>query len=265
MNLDTEGILGGCFFFERDIPDLRAARKILPTLARSLAQVYAPYRSHVLLVLGRDAEVAGKPPKLQLAALFPKNLTIETPERPFIFVVDALDECGEAQDGQMIGDCLLQIVRNIPWLRVVVTSRPTYEIQQAFEEIEDDEINQPQIIDSFDLNAAADVEADIYKYNETWTKRVRKLAKKWRQPEWLRVLTERACGLFIWSRTAAKYVSDALDCNIALEQVLDQTGVPTEGPFATLDELYRFVLEQLRGDRLIIKKALGILACTAKH
>lgn len=264
-NLNKEGFLGGCFFFERDIPDLRAARKVLPTLSRSLAQIHAPYRKHVLSVLDEDAEIAGKPPKLQLAALFPKDLSIDAPERHLVFVVDALDECGEAQDRATIGACLLEITQNIPWLKVVVTSRPTYEIQQVFEETEEEEDSQHQTVECIDLNAADDVEADIYRYNETWVKHVRKLAKKWRQPEWLRALTERASGLFIWSSTVAKYVSEALDSNIALEQVLNQTKAPAKGPFATLDELYRFVLEQVRGDKLIIKKALGILACTAKH
>lgn len=264
-NLDAEGLFGGCFFFERDIPDLRDPRKVLPTLSRSLARVYDPYRKHVLSVLTKDTEVAGKPLKLQLAALFPKDHFVETPEHSFIFVVDALDECGEAQDRAAIGACLLQLTQNIPWLKVIVTSRPTYEIQQAFEEAGDDGSSQHQLVKSFDLNAADDIEADIYKYNETWTKRVKNLSPKWREPEWLRILTDRACGLFIWSSTVDKYVSEALDSNIALEQVLNQTNAHTKGPFSTLDELYLFVLEQARGDKLIIKKALGILACTAKH
>ena len=195
----------------------------------------------------------------------PKDHFVETPEHSFIFVVDALDECGEARDRAAIGACLLQLTRNIPWLKVIVTSRPTYEIQQVFEETGDDEGSQHQLVKSFDLNAADDVEADIYKYNETWMKRVRNLAAKWREPEWLHILTDRACGLFIWSSTVDKYVSEALDSNIALEQVLNQTNAHAEGPFSTLDELYLFVLEQARGDKLIIKKALGVFACTAKH
>lgn len=263
--LDCEKLLGGCFFFKHDIPDLRSPLKVLPTLSRSLAQAYTPYQSHVLSVLGEDADIAGKRLKSQLAALFPKSLPVEPPKQPFIFVVDGLDECGVAEDRTKIVACLLEMTQNIPWLKVFMTSRPTYEIQQAFRESDDDESSQPQLVDSLDLNAADDVEADIYKYNETWIKRVPKLRKKWRQPELLRNLTERACGLFIWSSTVRKYVSDALDCNIALEEILDQTSASAEGPFAALDELYRFVLEQVQGDKLVIKIALGVLACTAKH
>lgn len=46
--LDKAGLLGGCFMFKRDIPELRDPRRVLPTLSRSLAQIYAPYRKHVL-------------------------------------------------------------------------------------------------------------------------------------------------------------------------------------------------------------------------
>ena len=72
-SLDKAGLLGGCFMFKRDIPELRDPRRVLPTLSRSLAQIYAPYRKHVLSVLEKDSDISGKAPKLQLAALFPSN------------------------------------------------------------------------------------------------------------------------------------------------------------------------------------------------
>lgn len=264
-SLNRDGVLGGCFMFSRDIPELRDPRRVLPTLSRSLAQAHAPYRDYILSILKKDTEICGKTPKQQLDDLFPSDLAIEKPKAPLVFVIGALDECGEVSDRSVIADCLVQLTRNVPWLRVIATSRPTLEIRRVLGQARTKETGGKQHVTSYDLNEAEDVEADIYIFNETQLKNIPELDEKWTKPENLQKLTVKANGLFIWSSTVCKYVEDELDRNIALERVINETGVSPSKPNAVLDKLYHFVLSQVCGEQRHVKKAIGIIASTADY
>lgn len=268
--LKKSGRLGGCFIFDRNIPERREPRNVLPTLAHSLALVYPPYRDHVISVLESDREIAKKSTVEQLSFLFPSN-KIKVPDAPLVIVVDALDEC--AMDERLESDGasaraalatrLVEMAKSVPWLRVVITSRPITEIFEAFRE----DGNRSYPVTSFDLNTAVDVWNDIYRFNEAWLKDLsaRRLDSKWTEHESLWRLTDRANGLFIWSSTVRDYVRKEFDCNVALDKIMEKTEMEPDQAFATLNKLYQFVLEQVGGDGQVLKAALGVLASTTRN
>lgn len=250
--LEKEGQLGGYFIFKYAKSEEHAQPKeqdetcqVLPALARSLLRAHTPYRKHAVAVLRDDPKILGKPPGQQLSAFFPPGIDVRKPNTSLVFVIDALDACTRATE---IAEQLMQMIRNIPWLRVMITSRTNFELRNVFEK-------ESHLLKIFDLNTANDVEGDIYGFNDAWLKRVSHLEDKWTKPEVVQKLTDRAKRSFIWASTVRDLVINASDCNKSLEKILDG---PLEELFPALDERFGFALDQIPSDLNFIKKVVII-------
>jgi len=54
------------------------------------------------------------------------------PKHPLVFVIDALDECGDDQNRPVLLRVVNEAASHAPWLKIIVTSRPEDEIQRFF-------------------------------------------------------------------------------------------------------------------------------------
>jgi len=54
------------------------------------------------------------------------------PKHALVFVIDALNECGANEDRPVFLRVLSNVVARAPWLKIIVTSRPEYNIQNFF-------------------------------------------------------------------------------------------------------------------------------------
>ena len=124
--------LTGTFFCRRDDPDLNEAGNILPTLTPKLAIIFPAFRSIVAKHLRIDPNVTPESMKdsllLDLIRSLPRH-----PAHTLVFVIDALDECGDIRSRLGILRALTDAAAQAPWLRIIITSRPEIDIQGFFD------------------------------------------------------------------------------------------------------------------------------------
>ena len=77
------------------------------------------------------------------------------PEHTLVFVIDALDECGNAQSHPHLLKVLTKAATQAPWLKIIVTSRTEVDIQCFF-----DTLTQSLYL-SYDLATDQDASADL--------------------------------------------------------------------------------------------------------
>lgn len=242
-----EHLLGGWFLCTRDGgPAERNAKKILPVLSESLGNVFPAYKDT------RDAAFRDRPLLVdtitvedQLDALFGDALDkayINSLAPPFVFVVDALDEC---DDQDATAQLLHAILGRAPNSRVkyFVTSRPERKIRYTLS------VNlYPVVLRLHDVEKDV-VSADIKLY--LWTE-LRRLAKRtpelnpgseWPSHYQVDTLTYNADRLFIYASTALKYIS-AGDPIGRLERLTLAGASVSKFAMSPLDMMYELILSE---------------------
>ena len=217
-SLHEEMHFAGAFFCQRDGSDLRKPRNILPTLIHKLAEMFPPFRTIVVERLRSDTNLTPESMKDSLFLDFIRNLP-RHPKRALVFVIDALDECGDDQGRRMLLNSLADATAYAPWLKIIITSRPEVDIQRFFD--------APSRSSHLRYDLATDNQAtsDLRIFAQD---RFRRLASKrhlqapWPEPSLFEGVISRAKGLFIFIKTVA----------LALERCKD----PTESLKATLRE-----------------------------
>ncbi|KAJ8503625.1 hypothetical protein ONZ45_g10691 [Pleurotus djamor] len=240
--LDEAGVLGGSFFFERGVEELSSTRHVFPTLAVQLARLHKYLAPYIIKGIAKHQD-RGNTQNLTYALdeLIVEPLS-EVPEdqrplQPLVFVLDALDECNEQQQVPALLYALLKRIRSLPFpLRLFVTSRPEYHIQDAFASVEWESELQPFQLTSVPMNIVRD---DIRRFIEVHSTEIG-IAQKLQtvQDDAFERLTDKAGGLFIFASTALEFLRRyQRDLSKTLELVLNH---PLN--VNTLDTLYSVVL-----------------------
>src|SRR5450432_2153729 len=123
--------LGGSFFCKRDDPILRQPKRVLPTLISKLAEMWSPYRKLVAQALQDDPQLNPDSAGGEILLKLLKSLQ-KRPPSTFVLVIDALDECGESDTRKPLLKSLLETCFQVPWLKIIVTSRPETDIEGFF-------------------------------------------------------------------------------------------------------------------------------------
>lgn len=263
-NLKTENLVAGAFFCKIDIPDQRDPNRVLPSLSYMLALRHEAYKKCVVNSLGDEPDISSVSLEQQLKVLF-RDALAELPQKendskPFVFIIDALDECGDDVSRSRLAESLRQIAALTVWLKVFVTSRPTEELMQRLSSTD------TQIL-SIDLNTM-DAEKDIIIYTRVSLKKLvddSVLDPSWFTEDTVQKLSTLAFGLFIWTSTMMKYVRNRLDKDDAMRHILSGKAATAE---ASLDTLYRKVIESSASDNddlALTKTILGIVSITARN
>src|SRR5258706_5151178 len=95
-SLHERNHLAGAFFCQRDDPNLSELRNILPTFIHKLAILFPPFRTIVAKHLRANPNLTPESMEGSLFLDFIHSLP-RHPEHALVFVIDALDECGNAQ------------------------------------------------------------------------------------------------------------------------------------------------------------------------
>lgn len=222
--------LGGCFFCRRDKPQLRDAQLIIPALAFQLASACKPYGKTVYAAIRDKTSICNtRDLRIQYEALVEKPLRALgdfTPPSPLVIIVDAVDECETGR--QQLVSYLQRMASIVPWLTVLMTSRPDSDIQAGLE--------KQECIDCDLRTRHAD--DDISLYIEKYMKE--HFSELSGTPEELKnkvdQMTKQAQGLFIWATTACKYIHAGIRQMDRLLAVLDGKDL---GPaISPLNKLY---------------------------
>src|SRR5258706_15446463 len=104
---------------------------ILPTFIHQLAILFPPFRAIVAKHLRDDPNLT--PHSMEGAHFldFIRSLPSH-PEHSLDFVIDALDECGDARSRPGLLKVLTNAAAQAPWLKIIITSRTDFDIQRFF-------------------------------------------------------------------------------------------------------------------------------------
>ena len=249
VKADEAGYTTASFFFSRTgAAGQRDPAYVFPTLAHQLAAGHS--KLHQII-----GDAVMKSPDIDYAVSFKQFKTlIGTPLDVFcvesdgtgsvLIVLDALDECQgiEEKRPQEILACLRDhAYQAAPRIRILLTSRPEHYLRHEL-------APRPQVVE-YDLHQDDEsAQGDIARFLEARLPLIpRELGisvENWPREEDARMLSEKSGRLFIFAKTALRFIGDdqVSDPQRQMNTLLgmDQG---TINPYSPLDLLYRQVLE----------------------
>jgi hypothetical protein len=243
-----DGILGASFFFKRGEGDRGSAAKFFPTIVRQLAVRIPQMITGIQRALEDDPAVPGKSLREQFDKLMLRPLLAVDEDHmvtPTVIVIDALDECEQQEDVEIILE-LLPKVEKVTGLviRFFLTSRPESPIRFGFDQI-DQSNYQNTILQNLDDDV---IKHDIALYlkegfSKIRQKRQRDLPPGWPGEERIKDLATMAVPLFIFAATVCRFVADRkFDPEERLQQFF------TDSSGSKLDKTYHPILNQLHAE-----------------
>ncbi|KAM3453765.1 hypothetical protein MY5147_004983 [Beauveria neobassiana] len=131
--LDDGSQLGASFFFNRDEVDRSTIRKLSSTIAADLALRYSTACAQILQLISTDSSLITKSAQEQFKCLVLKPLSSIRHTRSVVIVIDALDECDEAELPilfRLISDFIKDTT--LPRVKLFLTSRPDLPVLTGF-------------------------------------------------------------------------------------------------------------------------------------
>ncbi|KAL2814774.1 purine and uridine phosphorylase [Aspergillus granulosus] len=191
--------LGASFFFKRGEEERGNAKRLFPTLVKQLAAN----------TLADDANISERVLREQFERLLLRPL-LEikgTLSKTMVVVIDALDECDQEDDINLILRLLPRVQASTAVkLRFFLTSRPDLPINLGFREITND--YQDLILHQIPLPV---IEYDISQYFQSKLAQLREsraLPPSWPGNKRMNLLIEQAVPLFISATTMYRFISD---------------------------------------------------------
>ena len=258
-SLHERNYLAGAFFCRRDDPNLSEPTNILPTFIHKLAILFPPFRTVVAKHLREDPNLTPESMKGSLFLDFIHSLP-HHPDHNLVFVIDALDECGDAETRPRLLKLLIDAAVQAPWLKIIVTSRTEVDIQHFF-----GTLTQSSYLPC-DLATDRDASADLRTFTRSQFDLV---ASHWHldtpwpeEADFNRVLS-RANGLFIFIKTLVLALKRSKDPEESLKEALqDSVGTGLE----PLYELYSSILKaQIVHKSPEFQRMIGVLLTTSPY
>lgn len=157
---------------------------------------------------------------------------------PVVFVLDALDECGNPSTRETLLELLAEQSSILPVL-FVVTSRPLQDICGFFEDRDNVLIKELDITTKYNNDDISTFLAQSMRRIKSKHLTLRR-RRDWPGDEKLEQLMSRASGLFIWASTVCKFIG-AYQPDVRLEMIIH--GAIASTAEHSLDDLYRTALE----------------------
>jgi hypothetical protein len=242
------------FFFSHASEERQDYKKVIPTLAYQLAR-YDDLRLGIVAAVDADKDVGTVATSIQARRLLFDALRLQSshPSSPLLIVLDALDECKKDMNQTHGGDLipiLLAGLKDVPFVKVFLTSRPEPSIENMF--MDDDVHGAARTLALHRDIEQITIQSDIAHYLNIELAKLRKRIPQnpgdFPSPSELQQLVERANTLFIYARTAVEYISDPYGQPdrrpIALIQARPGQ---SSGQFGRLDDLYTRILSDAQG------------------
>ena len=240
----ADGRLGASFFCSRDFEDRRDLRYIFPTLAFQLAHKYPEFRSTLVPLLQSNPDVVHESLYNQMETLIVGPLS--SSDISTVVVVDALDECVDADPQSTILSVMGRLVEGIPSVKFFITGRPEPRIRSGFRL----GLLRP-LTDVFVLHEVEPsvVNVDIRLFLQhglcELANRAGREQDGWPTEEQLDLLCERAAGLFVYAVATLKFLdhpftppSKKLDIILRTPGSTTHEGKAKLRSSMTLDSLY---------------------------
>ena len=252
--LQKGGLPFASFFCSRQL-DSKNSKLLVTTLCRDLAELFDSYAANVLPILVNESKVVDAALHLQIEKLLAKPWQASLAQRegptPMV-VMDALDE---SDRGTEFLKELLCVIRDgqLSGIKFLVTSRPDPGIVSMCKSF------PPNVVCKLHEVDTANVQNDIEKYLQEALPELK---------DELKLLSERAGGLFIYATTAVRFISPPHSPRSVSEMRSHLQVMLNPGPLTTptdsseqllVDELYKQILGVAFQDARVRATRLRIL------
>ena len=250
--------LAGAFFCRRDDPNLSKRSNILPTLIYKLARIFPPFRRIVADRLRNDPNLT--PESMKDSFLIDLILSLpRQPEQSLVFVIDALDECGDIRSRPGTLKSLADAAIQAPWLKIIITSRPEVDILRFF----DDPTQSSHI--RYDLATDQEASGDLWTFARS---QFDLIASEWHLPApWpdesnLNKVVSRANGLFIFIKTLVLSLEHC-DPKESLKKTLQSSaGAGLESLYGLYSNILKARIVKSNAE---FQRVIGVLLITAPY
>jgi hypothetical protein len=259
QKLHNKQRLAGGFFCQRDDANMSEIRNILPTLISKLAEIFPPFRSIVADRLRSDPNLTSKSMNDSVFLDFICNLP-RHPKHALVFVIDALDECGDDQNRPVLLKVLTEAASHAPWLKIIVTSRPEDEIQRFFNRLLRSSYSRYDL--ATDQEAGADLQifarSQFDLVADTWC-----LPIPWPEKSLFDGVISQANGLFIFVKTLVLTLQQCDDPEKNLKEALQDSAGTGLKP---LYNLYSSILKARRvPSNAEFRQIIGVVLAVAPY
>ncbi|KAF8069270.1 hypothetical protein FPV67DRAFT_1116028 [Lyophyllum atratum] len=262
-------VLAASFFFCRGRPGRDSIDRLFTTIAYQLAMSIPDLRPAVQQVLVDDPSILHQLITIQIQRLIVEPLQILTsswkPTFPSLIVVDGLDECSGRENQSQILSYILMLV-SLPTfpLRLLIVSRPEYNIRNAFEKSPLSEFTSKPISLYGDYRSRQDIRLYLLHEfaricasdrHEPWMTVV---AKPWPSDPIVDLLVKRSDGYFIYAATLVRFVDQEYLSPVEQLKIILNPSPSNCRAFGELDGLYHQVLATIP-DTKAMKVVLGAI------
>jgi hypothetical protein len=253
---DEQQRLAASFFFSKSDRDVGRAGLFVTSIAVQLAQNIPASRQHVCDAVTARSHIASQTLRDQWRHIVLEPLSKLDETSSYILVVDALDECEDVRNVQMIVQLLAEArSQERVRLRVLLTSRPEVPIRHGFSEIPD--VQYQDFVLHRIQSSIVDNDINIFIKDE-----LRQIAQKhrlhdsWPDARDIAQLVQNACGLFIWAATACRFIHKGAKRQIIQGRLgaILQSGASISEPEEHLHGIYMTVLTSSIPDTLTARE-----------
>lgn len=222
------------------------ARKFVTTIAVQLADNVPSLKPHICHIVANRSNIASLSLQDQWRQLIlsPLSKLEGNLYQPYTLVIDALDECENGNEIQIILTLLLEAASlETHRLRILLTSRPEISIQRGFPKTP--EAKYYNFVLHNMSPPLVDHDIDVFLRDK-----LEKIGKEsyldgWPEDEAIKNLVHRASGLFIWAATACRFISEGERyAPKRLDTILKGNSSAATAPEKHLNEIYITVLKQ---------------------
>jgi hypothetical protein len=190
---------------------------------------------------------------------FIRNLPRQ-PKHALVFVIDALDECGDDRSRPSLLNVLTDAAAHAPWLKVIITSRPEVDIQRFFNALPQSSYSSHDLVTdreaSVDLRTFAQREFNLVA--EKWC-----LPTPWPEESLFDGVISRANGLFIFIKTVVLALEHCKDPDESLKTALqDSDGTGLKSLYGLYSSILKARVVDNDGE---FQKMIGVLLTTAPY
>lgn len=233
--------LAAFLFFERDASARSDPSTVIRTLAYKLGISHPTVGEAISANVTTYPEIAHFPLRSQFQHLLVQPMTSHgtiDKHSPVVFMLDALDECGNPATRETLLELLAEQSILLPAL-FIITSRPLQDICGFFEDRDTILVKELDITSD---NNDDDISSFLTRSMRRIQSKHRSLRRcnDWPGVEQLEKLVSRASGLFIWASTVCKFI-DTYQPDVRLAMIIQGASVSTAEH--SLDALYRTALE----------------------
>ncbi|KAJ2919937.1 hypothetical protein MD484_g413, partial [Candolleomyces efflorescens] len=259
-NCLKDGLLAGDYFFSTRVPGLDDEAPFVATIVSHLITVMPAFTHTTRETIRNDPTIFEQSLEVQVEKLISRHISSIVSAR--IIVVDGFDECRDQKQRAHLLRLLYSLVTPPHSFRVIMASRPEYDIRTAFDRPPFKSITKILHLENYETSG------EIYQYLSDEFTRIcethpakQSIPSGWPGQDVLHTLTDKSSGIWVYPSTVIKYVDNPRRHPVQLlEHVLDASSTASSGrPFTELDSLYEIILNPPETDIPLMKRLLHVI------